>query len=75
MASFRKRYGKWQARIQRKGLPSITQLFLDYNLAQKWARKVEREIDLGIINIKPKKTLFKKCLIRYNNDIFPLKKN
>jgi len=75
MASFRKRYGKWQARIQRKGLPSITQSFHDYNLAQKWARKVEREIDLGIINIKPKKTLFKKCLIRYNNDILPLKKN
>ena len=73
MASFRKRYGKWQARIQRKGLPSITQSFHDYNLAQKWARKVEREIDLGIINIKPKKTLFKKCLIRYNNDILPLK--
>lgn len=75
MASFRKRYGKWQARIQRQGLPSITQSFHDYNLAQKWARKVEREIDLGVINIKPKKTVFKKCLIRYEHDILPLKKN
>lgn len=47
MASFRKRQNKWQARIQRKGFPDITKSFSQFSVASQWARKIERELDLG----------------------------
>ena len=75
MASFRKRNGKWQARIQRKHSPSISQSFYELDTAKKWVRKIEREIDLGLISSKPSKTPFSHLLIRYQQEILPLKKN
>lgn len=75
MASFRKRNGKWQARIQRKHSPSISQSFYELDTAKKWVRKIEREIDLGLISLKPSKTPFSHLLIRYQREILPLKKN
>ena len=75
MASFRKRNGKWQARIQRKHSPSISQSFYELDTAKKWVRKIEREIDLGLISLKPSKTPFSYLLIRYQKEILPLKKN
>ena len=75
MASFRKRNGKWQARIQRKYSPSISQSFYELDTAKKWVRKIEREIDLGLISLKPSKTPFSHLLIRYQREILPLKKN
>lgn len=75
MASFRKRNGKWQARIQRKHSPSISQSFYELDTAKKWVRKIEREIDLGLILLKPSKTPFSYLLIRYQKEILPLKKN
>ena len=75
MASFRKRNGKWQARIQRKHSPSISQSFYELDTAKKWVRKIEREIDLGLISLKPSKTSFSNLLIRYQKEILPLKKN
>ena len=47
MASFRKRSGRWQARITRKGHADLTKTFISREDAQKWARTVEREIDTG----------------------------
>jgi integrase len=47
MASFRKRAGRWQARIARKGHPDLTKTFASKDDAQRWARAVEREIDTG----------------------------
>ena len=41
MASFRKRQNKWQARIQRKGQPTITKSFNQFSVASQWARKIE----------------------------------
>ena len=73
MASFRKRNGKWQARIQRKHSPSISQSFYELDTAKKWVRKIEREIDLGLILLKPSKTPFSYLLIRYQKEILPLK--
>jgi integrase len=75
MASFRKRNDKWQARIQKKGCPTVSHSFNELSLAKKWAIKMEREIDCGLFNIQHKKTLLKKLLIRYRDDILPLKKN
>ena len=47
MASFRKRSGRWQARISRKGHPDLTKTFVIKEDALKWARALEREIDTG----------------------------
>ena len=48
MATFRKRGDKWQARIQRRGQPDISKSFLTKQDAERWARGVERDLDLGI---------------------------
>lgn len=47
MASFRKRAGRWQARIHRHGSTSITKTFDLKSDAERWAIAVQREIDLG----------------------------
>jgi hypothetical protein len=47
MASFRKRSGRWQARVTRKGQPDLVKTFNTKEDAQKWARAIEREIDTG----------------------------
>lgn len=48
MASFRKRSGRWQARIAIKGMSPIVRTFDVRVDAEKWARAVQREIDLGV---------------------------
>ena len=47
MASFRKRSGRWQARVFRKNQPAIVNTFDLRADAERWARAVQREIDLG----------------------------
>ena len=47
MASFRKRLGKWQVRIQRQGYPDQSKTFLLRSDAEMWARKTEIELDRG----------------------------
>ena len=71
MASFRSRKNKWQARIIRKGHPTIAKTFLTKQDAEKWARSVEIEIDRGtFINTSyAQKTLFKEILQKYLNDV------
>lgn len=46
MASLRRRSGRWQARVSRKGHGVITKTFLSKEDALKWARSVERTLDL-----------------------------
>ena len=73
MASIRARSNKWQARIIRKGHPSIAKTFLTRQDAEKWARSLEIEIDRGtyINNDVAQKTLFKEILQKYLNDVAP----
>jgi hypothetical protein len=47
MASFRKRAGRWQARITRKGHSDPTKTFASKDDARRWARAIECEIDTG----------------------------
>lgn len=47
MASFRKREGRWQARVSRKGQPNVAKTFNCKADAEKWARAIEREQDVG----------------------------
>ena len=47
MATFGNRYGKWQARVQRKGQQPASKSFQSKEDAEKWARQLESEIDKG----------------------------
>ena len=73
MASIRARSNKWQARIIRKGHPTIAKTFLTRQDAEKWARSLEIEIDRGTYINKSyaEKTQFKEILQKYLNDVAP----
>ena len=47
MASFRFRNGKWQAQVRRQGYRATTKSFTNKTDAQKWARKLETDIENG----------------------------
>jgi integrase len=75
MATFRKRSGKWQVRIQRQGYPEQSKTFILRNDAESWARKAEIELDRGIPNSKANpNTLLKELLIKYRDEITPKKR-
>lgn len=74
MASFRKRNNKWQVRIQRHDYPPIAKSFIELKTAKQWASKVEREMDKGIF-VPNRSEQLGKCLIRYQQEILPTKKN
>ena len=46
MATFRKRLGKWQARVQRQDNPDQSKTFILRSDAESWARKTEIELDV-----------------------------
>jgi integrase len=60
MASIQKRGNVFRARIIRKGYQSQSKTFSTRIEAVKWARKIETEIDQGVI--KPSKTLANRML-------------
>ena len=74
MATFRKRNGKWQARIQRARGTSQARTFFNLRDAKLWARKVERDVDLGIQDIKPVLVTIGEAFNRYLIEVTPRKK-
>lgn len=76
MATIRKRFTGWQARVQRKGFPEKCKTFTNKNDAVKWARMIESEIDKGIYlnRTASESTTFSELLNRYLNEITPTKK-
>ena len=75
MATYRKRHGKWQARIQRASGTSQARTFFTMSDAKLWARKVERDIDLGIHTIKPALITVGEAFKRYLTEVTPRKKS
>ena len=49
MATFRNRNGKWQVQVRRNGHAPRARSFLSKSDAQKWARRVEAELDAAVI--------------------------
>jgi integrase len=47
MASYRKRDGKWQARVKRLGFAPIAKTFNNKTDAEKWAHSIEVQIERG----------------------------
>jgi integrase len=75
MATFRKRSGKWQARVQRQGYPDQCKTFILRSDAESWAKKTEIALDQGFLNsIADPNTLLKDLLVRYKNEVTPKKK-
>jgi hypothetical protein len=75
MATFRKRSGKWQVRIQRQDFPDQCKTFLLRSDAEAWARKTEIALDRGFLNsTADPNTLLKELLVRYKNEVTPKKK-
>jgi len=74
MASVRKHGDKWQARIQRRGQPSISKSFNNKADALKWARNTESQIDLGTLAPKQAMPRLSRILERYLEEVSPSKK-
>lgn len=76
MASIRSRNDKWQARVMRKGHPTIEKTFQVKADAERWARQIEAEIDRGLFvnRSEAERTLFADVLERYRAEVLPTKR-
>ncbi len=74
MASFRKRSGRWQARIPRRGFEPIVKTFDLKSDAERWAIAVQRELDLGEYSPKTdsENITVSELIDRYLRDVVPL---
>ena len=48
MAYIRKRFGKWQVNIRKKGHPGVYKAFHDVKDARKFSRNVESQMERGV---------------------------
>jgi integrase len=73
MATYRKRCGKWQARVTRKGYETLSKTFVSKKDAQYWARGIESNIDKGAYkNLRyAQKVTFKDLIDRFINEVTP----
>lgn len=76
MATIVQRDGGWQAKIRRHGWPTQSKTFDVKEDAVKWARAVEREMDVGsfLQRTHGEKTTFKQAAERYSREILPSKR-
>ena len=73
MATIRQRGDRYQVRIQRKGFPDVSKSFSNKEDAQKWARGIERQMDLGEYSPVGLDTLAD-LIDRYLKEVTPHKK-
>jgi len=66
----------WEVKIRRKGYPVQTHSFDKKNEAEKWARKIESEIDGGMFvsRKEAENTTLSEALDRYEREVIPAKK-
>lgn len=75
MASIRFRTNKWQCRIQRLGYPVLSKAFDTKEDAQRWARGVERAMDLGeYTSAETDTTTLADLIDRYKKEVTPTKR-
>jgi len=78
MATIRRRNGKWQAQVRRKGFPEVSKTFSLKTDALEWARVQERQADKGELG-KPRLDLSQIMLSdlveRYLQTVVPIKKS
>lgn len=77
MASFRKRGGKWQAIVRRRGLPPLSKTFRTKTDATRWARDLEHQVDTGSLKDDPRvlsRITLGDLMQRYRDEITPRKR-
>lgn len=77
MALIEKRaQGKWRARIRKKGYREQSRTFDTKAKAERWARKIESEMDDGVFvsRVEAERTTFKQLMTRYREEITIKKK-
>jgi integrase len=77
MATIRKKNGKWQVQIRRKGYPAVSKTFPLRDWAQRWAQETERQLDRGALPPSLsdlKRYLLRDLLTRYLEEITPTKR-
>lgn len=76
MATFQKRSGNWRAIITKKGFPRQSRTFDSKADAEKWARDIEREMDVGafVSRKEAEQTSLNEALDRYEREVTPTKK-
>lgn len=78
MASFRKRKGRWQVQVRRKGSPSVSRTFQSKADAHVWARMMEAKIDaddLPTNHRELKIVTLGELIRRYRNEVTPTKRS
>ena len=75
MATIRRRLGKFQARIQRRGVPHLARTFTNRRDAEKWARTTEVEIERGAIQTHTRSIMLSAAISRYLKECTPRKKS
>lgn len=68
---------QWQAKVRRKGFPSLSRTFLYKDDAERWARATERELETsGFVDRREaERTTLRAVLERYQREITPHKKS
>lgn len=77
MASIRKHRDKFQVRVRRKGVPTITRTFHKLADAKEWANLQERQADRGELGPERKeleRITLADLVTRYRNEVVPTKK-
>ncbi len=77
MATFRKRGGRWQVQVRRKGYPLFTKSFRQRVDAIRWANQKEIELDRNELQIDPRvltRLTVRDILERYRDEVSPTKK-
>jgi integrase len=74
MAAIRQRNGKWQARVRRHGFLPVEKTFHSKQDAEKWARAIEREQDIGsyVCRSEIEQTTLSQLIQRYREEVVPL---
>ena len=77
MSSIRNRNGVWQARVIRKSFPATSKSFANRQDAERWARQVEAQMDLGrfVSQRQEEQTTLGELIIRYMSEVTPLMKS
>lgn len=78
MASFRKRGGKWQAQVRKKGFASVSRSFRRKSDAQRWANQIESNYETSSLPPVGKSLegiSFSALLVRYRAEITPKKRS
>jgi len=54
MASILKVSGSWRAQVRRRGFKTQNRTFPTKALAEQWARRLEADMDAGLVYIDPR---------------------